>query len=167
MKLKVAGTSVGRSEFLSIMDYFYALDPSLVHTRGGTKSLTPFHIVSLQYSEIVANFLHKNGADINVLDSEGNTPLDVLEFHDAGDRPPAQRLTIDYSGTQPRTGLAICDYALAGPAYWIKEGKMAMRIKELYLSWDAKRSNELRGRRQEPARELDLSIRELIRGLRI
>jgi len=166
MKLRVAGTSVGRSEFLGIMDYFYALDTSLIHAHGGTKSFTPFHIVSLQYSEIVANFLYKNGADINDLDGEGNTPLDVLEFHDAGDRPQAQRLTIDYSGTQPRTGLAICDYALAGPAYWIKEGKMAMRIKELYLGWGAKRSKELGGRRGDPARELDPAIREL-RRLRI
>jgi hypothetical protein len=167
MNLRVAGTTVGRSEFLSVMDYFYALDPSLIHAHGGTKFLTPFHIVSLQYSEVVANFLHNKGADINALDAEGNTPLDLLEFHDAGDRPQAQRLTVDYSGTQPTTGLTICDYAFAGPAYWIKEGKMATRIKELYLSWGAKRGKELAGSRQQPSRELDPSIAELIRGIRI
>ncbi|CZR66278.1 uncharacterized protein PAC_16179 [Phialocephala subalpina] len=137
---KLIGTSVGRSEFLSIMDYFYALDPSLIHARGGTASLTPFHICSVQYSEIVANFLHRHGADINALSGDGDTPLDVLEFHDAGDRPPAQRLTIDYSGDVPQTGLAICDYALAGPAYWVKETKMAGRIRGLYLGWGARRS---------------------------
>jgi hypothetical protein len=143
MKLRITGTSVGRSEFLSILDYFYAIDPSLIHAHGGTKSLTPFHIVSLQYSEIVANFLYKNGADVNALDGEGNTPLDILEFHNEGDRPTAQKLTIDYSGAQPKTGLAICDYALAGPAYWIKEGVMSVRIREMYMSWGAKWSREL------------------------
>jgi hypothetical protein len=147
------------------MDYFHAMDPSLIHARGGTGSLTPFHIVSLQYAEIVANFLHGHGADINALDGEGNTPLDVLEFHDAGDRPSAQSLTVDYSGYAPKTGIAICDYAFAGPAYWVKEGKLGKRIKELYLGWGAKRSKELGDGQQ--GRRLDPSILKLIRDLRV
>jgi hypothetical protein len=38
------------------MDYFYSLEPSLIHSHGGHASLTPFHIVSLQYAEIMAHF---------------------------------------------------------------------------------------------------------------
>ncbi|KAL2075127.1 hypothetical protein VTL71DRAFT_69 [Oculimacula yallundae] len=140
---KLIGTTVGRSEFLSIMDYFHTLDPSLIHARGGTASMTPFHIVSLQYAEIVGTFLHQHGADINALNRDGKTPLDILEFHDAGDRPASQRLTVDYSSDTPKTGIAICDYAFAGPAYWIKETKLTKSIKGMYLRWGGKRSKEL------------------------
>jgi hypothetical protein len=145
------------------MDYFYSLDPSLVHSHGGHASLTPFHIVSLQYAEIMADFLHRHGADINALDAQGNTPLDVLQFHEAGDRPQAQKLTIDYTGAEPKTGLAICDYALAGPAYWVKEGKLTARIKELYLWWGAKPSKDLGGH-QQLSEDVD-PIEQLLRGL--
>ncbi|KAG4435153.1 hypothetical protein IFR05_009353 [Cadophora sp. M221] len=162
---KLIGTTVGRSEFLGILDYFHAMDPSLIHASGGTDSMTAFHIVSLQYSEIVGNFLHSHGADINALDGDGNTPLDVLEFHDAGDRPAAQRLTVDYSGSTPKTGKTICDYAFAGPAYWVKETKLTKRIKDMYLGWGAKRSKELRAGRQGAV--LDPSILKLIRDLRV
>ncbi|KAH7305611.1 hypothetical protein BKA65DRAFT_520619 [Rhexocercosporidium sp. MPI-PUGE-AT-0058] len=162
---KLIGTTVGRSEFLNIMDYFHAIDPYLIHASGGTNSLTPFHVVSLQYSEIVGTFLHRHGADINALDGGGNTPLDVLEFHDAGDRPSAQRLTVDYTGGAPKTGIAICDYAFAGPAYWVKEIKLTKKIKEMYLGWGAKRGNELQGVRQDSV--LDPSILRLIRELRV
>jgi hypothetical protein len=108
------GTTVGRAEFLQALSYFHSLDPSLIHARGGTKGLTPFHVVSLHYSETVGAFLHAKGADINAESFAGHTPLDLLHFHDDGDRGAEEHLTIDYrnrsSDGTPRTGVAICDY---------------------------------------------------------
>jgi hypothetical protein len=91
--------------------------------------------------------------------------LDVLQFHGAGDRPQAQQLTADYTGAGPKTGLAICDYALAGPAYWVKEGNLSARIKELYLLWGAKPSKDLGGH-QQLSEDVD-PIEQLLRGLGI
>jgi hypothetical protein len=48
-----------------VLEYFHRLDPTLIHARGGTHGFTPFHVVSLFYSETVGAFLHARGADIN------------------------------------------------------------------------------------------------------
>jgi hypothetical protein len=136
-------TTVGRAEFLNTLAYFYKMDPSLIHARGGSQGLTPFHLVSLHYSEIVGAFLHEHGADINALSTAGHTPLDLLHFHGAGEGSHEQRLTIDCGGETLRTGVTICDYAVAGPAYWIKEGKLSARMKSLYSDWGAERSTGL------------------------
>ncbi|KAK1825759.1 serine/threonine protein kinase [Podospora conica] len=135
-------TTVGRAEFLQVLEYFHGLDPTLIHARGGTRGITPFHVVSLYYSETVGEFLHAHGADINAASDDGrHTPLDLLHFHDNGDRGPEEHLTVDYrtSGAAPRTGVAICDYAMAGPVYWKLEDKLLARMKELYKTWGAKR----------------------------
>ncbi|KAL6409931.1 serine/threonine protein kinase [Ilyonectria robusta] len=140
---KLIGNTVGRGEFLGALEYFYRMDPSLIHAKGGSQGLTPFHIVSLHYSEIIGGFLYERGADINAVSTVGHTPLDLLHFHAEGDRPHDQRLTIDYEGDTPRSGVAICDYALAGPAYWVREAKLNVRLQSLYSDWGAKRSAEL------------------------
>lgn len=135
------GTTIGRAEFLQVLDYFYALGPTLIHARGGAEGFTPFHVVSLHYSEIVGSFLHTHGADVNATSTKGHTPLDLLHFHDDGDRGVDEHLTVDYrSGNgAPRTGVAICDFAMAGPVYWKLETKLSTRLKELYKTWGAKR----------------------------
>jgi len=92
----------------------------------------------------VGNFLHRHGADINALDGAGNTPFHVLEVHAAGNRPQAQKLTVSHSEGEVKTGLAICDYALAGPGYWAQESKLSERLGEWYLSWGARRSKDLK-----------------------
>lgn len=140
------------------MEYFHRLDPTLIHARGGTRGLTPFHVVSLFYSETVGAFLHAHGADINAASHDGrHTPLDLLHFHDNGDRGPDEHLTIDYrtSGAPPRTGVAICDYGMAGPVYWKLEDRLLARMKELYETWGAERGLQGVRRRLGLGRELD------------
>ncbi|KAL5608426.1 hypothetical protein FOBRF1_008923 [Fusarium oxysporum] len=141
---KLIENTVSRGEFLNALEYFYRMDPSLIHAKGGSQGLTPFHIVSLHYSEIVGAFLYERGADINAVSAVGHTPLDLLHFHDEGDRPHDQRLTIDFEEDTPRSGVAICDYAFAGPAYWVREARLNRRLKSLYSDWGAKRSADLR-----------------------
>ncbi|KAL2213203.1 ankyrin [Sarocladium strictum] len=138
---KLIGTTIGRAEFLQVLEYFYALDPTLIHARGGAEGFTPLHVVSLHYSETVGSFLHTHGADVNATSTKGHTPLDLLHFHDDGDRGVEEHLTVDYRGANgvPRKGVAICDFAMAGPVYWKLEAKLAARLKELYKTWGAKR----------------------------
>ncbi|EJT69435.1 serine/threonine protein kinase [Gaeumannomyces tritici R3-111a-1] len=157
---KLIGTTVGRAEFLRVLEYFYNLDPTLIHARGGTRGLTPLHIVSLHYSETVGAFLHQHGADVNAESAVGShSPLDVLHLHEDGDRGPDNHLTIDYRGPGgPRTGMAICDYGMAGPAYWKLEARLAARLRELYGLWGAERGVEWRMQR------LGLSRSDLLFG---
>ncbi|UZP43470.1 hypothetical protein NXS19_011282 [Fusarium pseudograminearum] len=39
-------TTVGRAEFFDTLAYFHRMDPSLIHARGGSQGLTPFHLVA-------------------------------------------------------------------------------------------------------------------------
>lgn len=55
-------TTIARAKFLDTLEYFYRMDPSLIHLRGGSQGLTSFHLVSLHYYEIVGAFLHEHGA---------------------------------------------------------------------------------------------------------
>lgn len=149
-------TTVGRAEFLQVMEYFHRLDPTLINARGGTRGITPFHVVSLFYSETVGAFLHAHGADINAPSHDGrHTPLDLLHFHENGDRGPDEHLTIDYRTGVPQTGVAICDYGMAGPVYWKLEDKLLARMKELYKTWGAERGVQWMRKRLGLGRELD------------
>ena len=88
----------------------------------------------------MGSFLHEHGADINTVSTAGHTPLDLLHFHDDGDRGVDEHLTVDYrTPGAPQTGIAICDFAMAGPAYWKLEARLSIRLKERYKTWGAKR----------------------------
>lgn len=152
------GTTVGHVEFRNVLEYFYELDSSLIHAEGGASGLTPFHLVSIHYSHAVGEFLHEKGADVNARSEKGYTPLDVLLFHDAGDRKQEERLTIGGGeGDGPATmGIAICDYALAGPAYWTKETQIARKMFSLYRAWGAKRRDQLDGGEEGLVAEYEL-----------
>jgi hypothetical protein len=144
------GTSGGHAEFLEVLEYFHGLDPTLIHARGGVEGFTPFHLVSLHYAERLGSFLHTHGADINAASAKGHTPLDLLHFHDDGDRGVDEHLTVDYRSGKPQTGVAICDFAMAGPVYWKLEAKLSTKLKELYGTWGAKRGSEIRKRQFVP-----------------
>lgn len=146
-----ADKETGRNNFKDLLHLFHDLQPELIDAAGSTAGYTPFHIVALHYAQNVGTFLHSKGADVNALDHNGRTPLDLLLDHGNPD-------AYIYRSDVPQDDEFVCDYAFAGPMFWNEERKLSTKMAETLRSWGAKTAAGLEGRQSE----MELRSQELV-----